>query len=167
VAAWDKGVDQGDPDLAGHAQVADRLADRVAAMVRGDVPSLRSPIAAPVVDDDLGGPYAVGPRDVFHETLRGHGVAVHTGSGTGGTGSGGTRVVLVYAEPRSWKGRAALGPRSLSQLRHLLPGAGLVILFAHPRLAAQVPGDVPILCCWHGQPLMQRAAARWVLPILF
>jgi hypothetical protein len=22
---------------------------------------------------------------------------------------------------------------------------------------------VPVLCCWHGQPLMQRAAARWVL----
>jgi len=20
-----------------------------------------------------------------------------------------------------------------------------------------------VLCCWHGQPLMQRAAARWLL----
>jgi hypothetical protein len=38
----------------------------------------------------------------------------------------------------------------------------LVILFGHPRLAAQIPGHAPILCCWHGQALMQRAAARWV-----
>jgi hypothetical protein len=27
---------------------------------------------------------------------------------------------------------------------------------------AQIPGDVPVLCAWHGQALMQRAAARWV-----
>jgi len=70
--------------------------------------------------------------------------------------------VLVYAEPRSWKGRGDLGPRSIAQLERLVPDASLVVLFAHPRLAAQVPGDVPILCAWHGQALMQRAAARWV-----
>jgi len=23
---------------------------------------------------------------------------------------------------------------------------------------------VPVLCAWHGQALMQRAAARWVVP---
>src|SRR2546422_5715973 len=72
------------------------------------------------------------------------------------------RIILVYAEPRSWKGRANLGARSLAQLRRLAPGAELVVLFAHPRLAAQIPGRAPILCCWHGQGLMQRAAARWV-----
>jgi len=43
-----------------------------------------------------------------------------------------------------------------------VPGASLVILFAHPRLVNQIPGDVPVLCAWHGQSLMQRAAARWV-----
>ncbi len=161
VAAWDRGADQGEPDFAGHAEFADRLADRVTMMVRGDPPQVRSAVTVSVIDDDVGGPYTVGPRDVFHETLRGRGVPVVVGRGTGG--AGGTRIVLVYAEPRSWKGRAELGPRSLAQLRRLAPGAGLVILFAHPRLAHQIPGDVAILCCWHGQPLMQRAAARWVL----
>jgi len=78
-------------------------------------------------------------------------------------GPGVGRLVLVYAEPRSWKGRADLGPQSLAKLERLVRGASLVILFAHPRLAAQVPGDVPVLCAWHGQALMQRAAARWVL----
>src|SRR3989454_9819774 len=73
------------------------------------------------------------------------------------------RMVLVYAEPRSWKGRADLGARSRAALRRLVPGAQLVVLFGHPRLAGQIPGTAPILLCWHGQPLMQRAAARWVL----
>jgi hypothetical protein len=71
-------------------------------------------------------------------------------------------VVLVYAEPRSWKGRADLGARSLATLEQLVPSASLVVLFAHPRLAGQIPGDVPVVCAWHGQALMQRAAARWV-----
>jgi hypothetical protein len=75
----------------------------------------------------------------------------------------GHRVVLVYAEPRSWKGRADLGPRSRASLRRLVPGAALVVLFGHPRLATQIPGAAPILLCWHGQALMQRAAARWVV----
>jgi hypothetical protein len=56
-----------------------------------------------------------------------------------------------------------LGARSLERLARLVPDASLVILFAHPRLVAQVSGDVPVLCAWHGQALMQRAAARWVL----
>ena len=72
------------------------------------------------------------------------------------------QIVLVYAEPRSWKGRADLGAQSVAKLERLVPGASLVVLFAHPRLAAQIPGDVPVLCAWHGQALMQRAAARWV-----
>jgi len=82
---------------------------------------------------------------------------------TPGRRPGVSRVVLVYAEPRSWKGRADLGPQSLARLARLVPSASLVVLFAHPRLVAQIPGDVPVLCAWHGQALMQRAAARWVV----
>jgi hypothetical protein len=36
------------------------------------------------------------------------------------------------------------------------------VLFAHPRLAAEIPGDTPILLAWHRQPLMQEAVARWL-----
>jgi len=125
--------------------------------VRGDAPIIRAPLAVSIVDDDVGGPYTVGPRDVFVEALRQAGVTI----GHRATGNV-KRIILVYAEPRSWKGRANLGARSLAQLRRLAPGAELVVLFAHPRLAAQIPGRAPILCCWHGQGLMQRAAARWV-----
>jgi len=158
VNQWGDLPDQGEPDLAAHAAFADGIADRAAHLVRGEAPRIRPPRAVSIVDDDVGGPYSVGPRDVFHATLREAGV--HLGKGETGSGK---RVVLVYSEPRSWKGRADLGPRSRAALRRLVPGAQLVVLFGHPRLAAQIPGTAPILLCWHGQPLMQRAAARWVV----
>jgi beta-glucosidase-like glycosyl hydrolase len=147
-----------DETLAEHQKFADGLANRAVHLVRGDAPRLAGPFSIAIVDDDVGGPYTIPPRTVFHSTLRAGGVRL-----TPGRRPGVSRVVLVYAEPRSWKGRGDLGPRSLAQLARLVPGAQLVVLFAHPRLAAQVPGDVPVLCCWHGQALMQRAAARWVV----
>ena len=158
IETWGRGPDQGDPDLAAHAAYADWLASRVTHMVRGDAPAMAPPYSVAIVDDDVGGPYTVGPRDVFAQQLREAGMLRATGNGQRGTG-----IVLVYAEPRSWKGRADLGPRSLVALRRLAPRAALIVLFAHPRLATQVPGNAPVLCCWHGQPLMQRAAGRWVM----
>jgi len=158
LAAWADRPDQGEPDLSGHAALADGLAHRAAHLVRGEPPAIRTPAGVSIVDDDVGGPYTVGPRDVFHATLREAGV--HIGKGETGKGK---RVVLVYSEPRSWKGRADLGARSRAALRRLVPGAQLVVLFGHPRLASQIPGTAPILMCWHGLPLMQRAAARRVM----
>jgi beta-glucosidase len=142
------------PDVAGHGRFADELADRALVLWRGTAPRIAAPISVAIVDDDVGGPYAVGPRDVFERTL--------TALGGRGTGTA-ERVVLVYAEPRSWKGRAWLGQRSLERLRTLVPAAALVVLFGHPRLAAQIPPGPPVLGGWHGQSLLQRAAARWVV----
>ena len=156
ATAWTRGADQGEPDLAGHAAFADHLADRVIRMERGDAPGLHAPVPVAVVDDDLGGPYAVESREVFRETLAAAGVPAPSWSA-------GQGVALVFAEPRSWKGRADLGARALTQLRALASGTALVILFAHPRLAAQIPGSAPVVCAWHGQALMQRAAARWLM----
>lgn len=158
IAAWGDLPDQGEPDLVDHATFADGLADRAAHLVRPDPPRLNGPVAVSIVDDDVGGPYTIPPRDIFHHTLREAGVSVVQRAT-----SNVQRVVLVYAEPRSWKGRADLGARSRAALRRLVPGAHLVVLFGHPRLAAQIAGSVPILLCWHGQGLMQRAAARWVI----
>jgi len=162
VGMWGRG-DVGLLDeamLVEHQRFADGLADRAVHLVRGTAPRLTRPLDVSIVDDDVGGPYTVPPRNVFHGVLRTAGVELGRPGRPGRRGP--HRVVLVYAEPRSWKGRADLGPRSLAQLERITPDASLIILFAHPRLAAQVPGDVPVLCCWHGQALMQRAAARWV-----
>ncbi len=165
VEKWGRGTGEGgrvEPDLVTHGAFADGLADRALHMVRGDVGSLRlgDALSVAIVDDDVGGPYVVGPREVLHATLRQAGIALDDGKREAGSGK---RVVLVYAEPRSWKGRAGLGSRSAAALRRLVPGAALVVLFGHPRLARQIPGTAPILCAWHGQALMQRAAARYLL----
>lgn len=158
AARWVPPAPADPPDLVAHGAFADGLADRALALWRGAAPRIPAPLRISIVDDDVGGPYTVGPRNLFEATLREAGIAI----GGSGTGDGG-RVVLVYAEPRSWKGRALLGERSLGRLRTLVPGADLVVLFGHPRLAAQIPAGPPVLGAWHGQPLMQRAAARWVV----
>lgn len=147
----------GHTTLTSHRLFADGLADRALHLVRGEPAPLGKTISVTIVDDDVGGPYAIPPRDVFVRELAGLGIGVSRQPEPG------TRhIVLVYAEPRSWKGRGDLGARTLDELERLAPHASLVILFAHPRLMGQIPGDVPVLCGWHGQALMQRAAARWV-----
>jgi hypothetical protein len=71
-------------------------------------------------------------------------------------------VIALFSEPRSWKGRAELGPRTMRALERSASAARLIVLFGHPRLAAAIPSGPAILCAWHGQALMQRAAARWI-----
>ncbi len=156
--AWPRGTSTLDEaELVEHQRFADRLADRAVHLVRGERPQLGKTMSVSVVDDDVGGPYTIPPRDVFAKTLTAQGARFprHPTPDT-------RHLLLVYAEPRSWKGRGDLGPVSLARLERLVSGASLVILFAHPRLVSQIPGDVPVLCAWHGQSLMQRAAARWV-----
>ena len=140
-----------------HRQFADGLADRALQLLRGEAPRLAAPFSIEIVDDDVGGPYAIAPRDVLQKALQGGGVSI-----TPGRRPGVSRVILVYSEPRSWKGRGDLAARSVARLERLAPSAQLVVLFGHPRLAAQIPGEAPVLCAWHGQALMQRAAARWI-----
>ena len=149
-------LDEG--QVAEHQKFADSLADRAVHLLRGNAPSLTRSLDVAIVDDDVGGPYSIPPRDAFHAEVRHAGVRVSPEHRPGVS-----RAVLVYAEPRSWKGRADLGAASLARLERLVPDAALVILFAHPRLVSQIPGDAPVLCAWHGQALMQRAAARWVV----
>ncbi|MFZ5623655.1 MAG: glycoside hydrolase family 3 N-terminal domain-containing protein [Gemmatimonadota bacterium] len=155
IASLPLGVASADPAL--DAAVADDLASRVlrASRGRGDPHAWRPrlPLEVVVIDDDLGGPYPPGPDDVLATRLAEQGLAV---------GQGGDRVVAVFAEPRAWKGRAELGDASRRALAGHVPGASLVVLFAHPRLVAEIPGEVPVLVAWHRQPLMQDAVARWI-----
>lgn len=136
------------------AAFADALADGVLHLLRGDAPVLRAPFEVDIVDDDVGGPYQIPPRDVFHQTLEAAGAEL---------GAGGSRALLVYSEPRSWKGRAELGPDTLAALAERAPAADVIVFFAPPRFTRQVPGAAPLLGAWHGMALLQRAAARWVL----
>lgn len=130
--------------------IADRLLER--GVVRGTAPRLRTPIELLIVDDDQGGAWPASPTEYVEAALNGVGVPL---------GAGGSRVMLAFAEPRASKGRAGFGTESLKALRRT-SDADLVILFGHPRLAADVPGRAPVLVAWHRQRLMQEAAARWI-----
>lgn len=131
--------------------VAARLVE--AEFRRGAAPDLTGGIELTVVDDDLGGWYAPGPSDYVVRWLARHGIHER---------HGGHRVVLAFAEPRAAKGRAGFGPESLDRLGALCASARLVVLFAHPRLVEQIPGDCPVLVAWHRQRLMQEAVAGWL-----
>src|SRR5256884_6956777 len=84
VDQWGDLPDQGEPDLAAHAAFADGIADRAAHLVRGEAPRIRPPPAVSIVDDDVGRPDSVWPRDVFPPTPLAGGVPLREG----GTGSG-------------------------------------------------------------------------------
>ncbi len=132
------------------------IADRVVArgLLRGDAPRLRSPLDVVIVDDDQGGAWPASPNTYVTLALQDAHVAL---------GPGGSRIVLAFAEPRASKGRAGFGAESLEVLEGFAREADAVILFGHPRLAAQVPRGAPLLVAWHRQRLMQEAAARWIL----
>lgn len=134
---------------------APALADALVAagVTRARLGQLRAPIELVTVDDDLGGPYAPVPSDVVAATLTALGVSL---------GSGGSRIVLAFAEPRAWKGRAGFGDASRAALQEGVPGSDLTVLFGHPRLVGEIPGDGAVLVAWHRQRLMQSAVGRWL-----
>lgn len=124
-----------------------------APLLRGEAPRLTQPLDLIVVDDDQGGRWPASPNHWVKEALTSRGIAL---------GPGGSKVVLAFAEPRASKGRAGFGAESRAILAREAPAAAQVILFAHPRLLAELPGAAPVLLAWHRQRLMQEAAARWL-----
>lgn len=143
------------PVTRGPFESADGLADALLAqgLIRGSVRSLRAPFDIAIVDDDIGGPYPPGPNDVVPSEL---------GTDLVRRYEGGSRVVLVFAEPRAWKGRSGFSSETRTALAHVAQDADLVVLFGHPRLMAELPTSAPVLLAWHRQRLMQRAVARWL-----
>lgn len=131
--------------------IADRLIGR--GLLRGEAPVLDGGFELVIVDDDQGGWYAPGPNDLVRRLLARRRVFERYG---------GSRVILAFAEPRAAKGRSGFGPESRERFQVLVPGASLVVLFGHPRLAAEIPAGCPLLVAWHRQPLMQEAVARWL-----
>jgi len=133
------------------AALADALLEQ--GMLRGAAPRLQGPVELSVVDDDVGGPYPPGPSTWTRDALGGDLV---------GRYAGGSRVVLAFVEPRAWKGRSGFSPESREALADRAADADLIILFGHPRLLPEIPGDAPVLLAWHRQRLMQEAVARWL-----
>jgi beta-glucosidase len=118
---------------------------------RGELPRPGWAVALEIVDDDAGGPYPLPPRAAFGEELSRLGIEV---------GPRGERVVLVFADVKSWKGRSGLSDASRRRLEAVTGPHTPVVVFGHPRRVSEIPGDGPVLCAWSGDEGMQRAAAR-------
>jgi beta-glucosidase-like glycosyl hydrolase len=144
---------------------ADRVAERVVHSVRGESAGLNGEVEVVVVDDDLGGPYPPPSREPFVATLRENGIDVSVAEPESAA-SRRSRVIALFGDIRSWKGRPGYSSRSLDLVKAALAGGArgaadsLVVQFSHPRLAAQIPGNGPVICAWGGEAVMQRAAAR-------
>jgi len=118
---------------------------------RGELPHQGRALAIEIVDDDAGGPYPLPPRSTFADELTRLGVELSPR---------GTRIVLVFADVKSWKGRSGLSDTSARRLKSLVEDRTPVVVFGHPRRVSEIPGSGAVLCAWSGDEGMQRAAAR-------
>jgi beta-glucosidase len=138
-------------DASWHKSRGHQIAIACLRWLRGGPPTRRRAVSVEIVDDDAGGPYALPPRSTFAEELQQRGAELRPR---------GDRLVLVFADVKSWKGRAGLSAASRERLAGLLTEPSTVILFGHPRRLEDIPGEHPVLCAWSGDEMMQRAAAK-------
>ena len=149
-----------------HAEVAGAytpggIADALLAvgLRRGEISGPLPPIVIEMVDDDQGGKWPASPNNYLAEALGGSEGAVGAWADAK---AGDFKVLAAMAEPRASKGRAGFSAENRARLANLAPKADLVVLFGHPRLCKEIPGDRPLLTAWHRQKLMQDAVARWL-----
>lgn len=131
------------------------VAVRALRVVRG-APRLPGPrVRLVTLDDDVGGPYPPYPRDALPATLADAGVAL---------ADDGAPLLAIFADVRAWKGRAGLGEATRAAAAAFCaehPDAP-VLLFAHPRVAAELPQARHLLAAWSGESLMQQAVAAYL-----
>lgn len=142
------------------------LAEEVVHTLRGKLSKLPQPWNLVIVDDDIGGPYPAPSRDPFISTLRAGGIDLSL-NGEARSQTAGSTVVALFGDIRAWKGRPGYSVAAKQALRETLDaaqgGSAVVVLFSHPRLAGELNVEVPMLCAWGGESVMQRAAARVML----
>jgi beta-glucosidase-like glycosyl hydrolase len=113
-----------------------------------------------IIDDDVGGPYPPPARDRFPRALRAAGRDVREVDEASAERD---LVIALYADIRAWKGRPGLSADAKQRLGAAIERqpAATVVLFGHPRLAADLRAGA-LLAAWGGEAVMQEAAARWL-----
>lgn len=132
------------------------VAIRTIHVVRG-APRLSGPRAHLVeIDDDQGGPHPPPSRAALKQALGDGGVELVEGAPI---------LLALYADVRAWKGRAGLSAAAIARAGEVLASSpeAVVVLFGHPRLVEELPAARNVAVAWGGEPLMQRAAAAWLL----
>jgi hypothetical protein len=130
------------------------------------LPRLAEPWHLVIVDDDIGGPYPPPSRDPLISTLRAGGTDVVVDDEAAPDGVAAT-VIALFGDIRAWKGRPGFSAKAKEAVTRALASGksseSLIVMFSHPRLAAELNADAPILCAWGGEAVMQRGAARVML----
>jgi hypothetical protein len=133
--------------------------------VRGAIPRIGSAAEIVHVDDDASGPWPVPSRTHFVEALN----SLEIEANVIDMRSTGTRVpvlVAAFADAVAGKTEPGLSRASRDRVERAVATAleqkreSLVVLFSHPRHAAQIPQAPNVLCAWGGEKPMQAAAAR-------
>ena len=143
-----------------------QIAERVIHTVRGKVPRITGAVDVVVVDDDLGGPYPAPSREPFFAALKGAGLAARPVESFAALG--GSAIVALFGDIRSWKGRPGYSERARQAVEAAIASARsakrevLLVQFSHPRLAAELATAEHVVSAWGGDRCMQEAAARWL-----
>ncbi|MFI5244543.1 MAG: glycoside hydrolase family 3 protein [Gemmatimonadales bacterium] len=142
-----------------------QTADSTVHLVRGVIPRVGTAVEIVQVDDDSGGPWPPPGRGFFADALGAMEIEANVIDAT----STGTRVpvlIAVFADVVAGKTEPGLSRAACDRIERATAVArdqnreSLVVLFSHPRHAAQLPGVPSVLCAWGGEKPMQAAAAR-------
>ncbi len=149
---------------------AETAIDLATRCVRGDPePARRSldrelPVAVRLVSDDRRPPGLPPLGEAFKDELERLGWPLVAAGDSDGSRQ--QRIVLLEATPQGWKGRAGLSREALESVQSELAAARsaelgvYLVVLGHARLLDCLPG--PAACAWAAEPVMERAAARWL-----
>jgi hypothetical protein len=163
-ALWARPVPGREPSLDDEMW-SRQVADATVHVVRGAIPRVGHAVEIVHVDDDASGPWPVPNRAHFVEALG----ALEIEANVIDMRSTGTRVpvlIAAFADAVAGKGEPGFSRASRDRIEraaaiaHEQKRESLVVLFSHPRHAAQVPAVPNVLCAWGGEKPMQSAAAR-------
>jgi hypothetical protein len=117
-----------------------------------------------LVDDDLGGPFPPPSREPFFQALAAGGWEARRVDAPA-VGQGRSTVVALFGEIRAWKGRPGYSDDARATVERVCAAApsALVVQFGHPRLIRELGAARSIVSAWGGEPVMQQAAARWLM----
>lgn len=142
-----------------------QVADAAVCVLRGAVPRAGSAVEVVHVDEDAGGAWPAPSRRYFSEALD----ALEIEANVVDLQSVATRVPVIiaaFADVVGGKTAPGFSRANRERIERAVATAreqrreSLVVLFSHPRRAAQVPGVPNVLCAWGGEKPMQAAAAR-------
>jgi beta-glucosidase len=162
-ATWGRWLSDGRGPTLDDRTWAKQVSDRVLQSLRGRVPWVPPTCEVVVVDEDPAN--AAPSRGAFVQALQSLGRTVNVVAGATPEGEG-VLTIAVFADVIAGKGHVSLTPQSRLMVRLAVQGArtlkrdSLVVLFGHPRLAAELPDPMHVLCAWAGDRGMQEAAAR-------